>query len=112
MAFYSQEEVELRLLRVDDPLAEEEIADCFVWLNLINDNAKERLRLEIQLQQLRSQRESNKTGRKANRVSMALNIALFLLSVLALAVSNKSYLSAEASSAAQTGEMEKQGFCP
>lgn len=108
MPFSSLEDVEARLANANEPLSEQEICEFAQWLPLMSETDKKRLDIQLDLQTIKAIRQMDSGGTRLAKSSLALNVALFALSIAALCIALKTYVSAEASGAGQTVQMLKQ----
>jgi hypothetical protein len=108
VAFVSREIAEARLIDTSTPLTQQDVSELVPWMALLSDAARERLKLRLTLEGLQAVRAMDQSSTRFARSSLALNVALFLLSIMALGIALKSYRSAEASGAAQFEQMKQQ----
>jgi len=107
MAFPSQLEAETRL-RDPVPLTEQEIRDLMVWMGSLSTGAIRRLDAESALQSLTAIRKFDDSSGKIGIWGLALNVGLFVLTIVATVIAIASYRDANETSKRQEKVLTEQ----
>jgi len=107
MPFSNAIEADIRL-RNPAPLTEQEIQDLMEWMPLLSTGSVRRLDAESALKQLKAIKQFDKTSAEIGNRGLWLNGSLFVLTVVAIAISLATYFDANRSSAEQARILKEQ----
>lgn len=107
MSFPSQQEAETRLCD-PAPLTEKEIRDLMVWMGSLSTGAIRRLDAESALQSLTAIRKFDVSSGKIGIWGLALNVGLFVLTIVATVIAIASYRDANETSKRQEKVLTEQ----
>jgi hypothetical protein len=106
MPFRSSNEVHQRLTQDPRPVSDQEILDLYPWMQQLSTGGAHRLHSELALRSIQSIERFDKNSGKVARWSLILNVAMFVLSVLAIVISLSAYRDSERSAVKQQATLD------
>jgi len=106
LPFKSTQDVEYRLNQDATPLTDQEIQDLYPWMQQLGTGAIRRLEAELSLRNIQAVRQFDKSSGRIGKWSLWLNVALFILTIVAVWIAIRSYREAKRSSAEQQATLE------
>jgi len=106
MPFRSSNEVIERLTQNSLQLNDQEIIDLYPWMQQLTTGAAHRLNVELALRSIQSVERFDTNSSKVARWSLSLNLAMLLLSVLAIFIAMTSYHQAAHSATEQQATLD------